>query len=66
MSKKPLEINAAYFGREDMAEYIANQWHTHNSQRSEKIAQWRELRNYIFATDTTTTTNRSLPWKRFS
>lgn len=63
MAKKPLEINAAYFGRDNMAEYIANMWHTHNSQRLEKINQWKELRNYIFATDTTTTTNRSLPWK---
>lgn len=32
-------------------------------QRSEKEAEWRELRNYIFATDTTKTTNSKLPWK---
>jgi hypothetical protein len=32
-------------------------------QRMEKEAEWRELRNYLFATDTTTTTNSKLPWK---
>src|SRR5512139_3952727 len=32
-------------------------------QRSNKEAEWRELRNYLFATDTTKTTNSKLPWK---
>lgn len=36
------------------------QWETF---RRPKIQQWRELRDYIFATDTTTTTNKKLPWK---
>ena len=31
--------------------------------RRKKEAQWAELRNYIFATDTSTTTNAALPWK---
>ncbi len=31
--------------------------------RSEKEAELRELRNYLFATDTTKTTNSKLPWK---
>lgn len=31
--------------------------------RSEKEKEWRELRNYLFATDTTKTTNSKLPWK---
>jgi hypothetical protein len=63
MAKKPLEIDAKMFGQDNLARYIANQWHVYNSQRNEKIAQWKELRNYIFATDTTTTSNKSLPWK---
>jgi hypothetical protein len=62
MAKKPLEVGAA-FGRDGLAKYIAITWHNYNSQRFQQIAQWKELRNYIFATDTTTTTNRSLPWK---
>jgi len=32
-------------------------------QRSTKEGEWRELRNYLFATDTTKTTNSKLPWK---
>lgn len=63
MARKALEVNAKMFGQDNLAKYIANVWHTHNSQRIEKISQWKELRNYVFATDTTTTTNRSLPWK---
>lgn len=62
MSKKALEISKT-FGQDSLAKYIAHSWHTHNTQRQEKIALWRELRNYVFATDTTTTTNKSLPWK---
>lgn len=62
MAKKPLEISAM-FGRDNVAKNIAHTWHTYNSQRFPKIEAWKELRNYVFATDTTTTTNKSLPWK---
>jgi hypothetical protein len=31
--------------------------------RQEKIKQWEELRRYVYATDTRTTTNSTLPWK---
>jgi hypothetical protein len=62
MSKKPLEIRKA-FNSDNVAEYIAHTWLTYNTQRFSKIALWKELRNYIFATDTQTTTNKSLPWK---
>lgn len=62
MANKPLEISAA-FGRNDEAQYIAHTWHMYNTQRQPKIELWKETRNYIFATDTTTTTNKSLPWK---
>ena len=40
--------------------HLYNQWWI---QRQNKEAEWRELRNYLFATDTTTTSNSSLPWK---
>lgn len=62
MSTKALEIRKE-FGSQSKAEHIAHTWHTYNSQRDQKIKEWQELRNYIFATDTTTTTNSSLPWK---
>lgn len=62
MARKALDISQL-FGRDKEASYIAHTWLTYNAQRFPKIEQWKELRNYVFATDTTTTTNRSLPWK---
>jgi len=62
MSRKALEINQL-FGRDAEAKFIAMTWDNYNSQRFPKIAEWKELRNYIFATDTTKTTNNRLPWK---
>ena len=62
MSAKPLEIRNDFQG-DQVAEYIANTWHTYNTNRNGKIAEWTELQKYIFATDTTTTTNSTLPWK---
>ena len=32
-------------------------------QRTEVEAEWLELRHYLFATDTSTTSNSTLPWK---
>lgn len=61
MARKPLEVHN--FGRDNLAKYIAHTWNTYNAQRQTQISLWKELRNYIFATDTTTTSNRSLPWK---
>lgn len=62
MSKKSLDICKTY-GRDSEAKYISQTWFNYNSQRQSKIEQWKELRNYVFATDTTSTTNKSLPWK---
>ena len=59
MSNKPLEV----FPRDHEAQFIAQHWFTLNSNRRPQIERWKELRNYIFATDTTTTSNKSLPWK---
>lgn len=59
MSNKTLEI----INRDDDAKFIAQTWFNLNSQRFPQIEAWKELRNYVFATDTTTTTNRKLPWK---
>lgn len=50
-------------GVESLAEQIAMNWSTLNSQRAPWIAEKRELRDYVFATDTSTTTNASLGWK---
>ena len=41
---------------------VSDLYTTWKSSRSEKEQEWAELRNYVFATDTTTTTNSQLPW----
>lgn len=49
--------------KDNMAEQIAYLWDDWNNQRTTKIEEWKELRNYIFATDTSSTSNQTLPWK---
>jgi hypothetical protein len=51
------------FGQDSASKFIANQWITHYMNRNPKTQEWKELRNYIFATDTRTTSNGTLPWK---
>lgn len=41
---------------------IANKWVEWDSLRDTKIVQWEELQKYVFATDTTKTSNSQLPW----
>ena len=41
---------------------IASRWSTWNNARSGKVEEWKELRNYLYATDTRTTSNNKLPW----
>lgn len=62
MTKKTLDVKAG-FGRTNLAQYISYTWQTYHSQRQTAVNLWKELRNYIFATDTRTTTNATLPWK---
>ena len=62
MAGEVAEIERA-IGTENLARVLAglyNQWWI---QRMAKETEWRELRNYLFATDTTSTSNSSLPWK---
>tara|TARA_R110000851_G_scaffold193962_1_gene344730 strand:- start:688 stop:2448 length:1761 start_codon:yes stop_codon:yes gene_type:complete len=62
MSVKVAELSVL-FNQDNEAAWVANLWDKFNQQRAGKIEEWKELRNYIFATDTSTTTNQSLPWK---
>lgn len=62
MASKVAEI-ADIFVQDNPAGWVGNLWDQWNNQRSEKVAEWLELRNFVFATDTSTTTNSSLPWK---
>lgn len=62
MAMSPLEIYKKC-GRDGLAGAIGNYWETWNMQRQGKLNEWKELRNYLFATDTSTTSNSALPWK---
>lgn len=48
---------------DDRADWVVRLWDNYHTQRQPKVAEWKELRNYIFATDTSTTSNSTLPWK---
>lgn len=54
---------ASMFQQDDSSQWVAYLWDKFDRQRASKVEEWLELRNYIFATDTTTTSNGSLPWK---
>ena len=45
-----------------LATEIADRWTIWNNSRQQKIEEWKEIRNYIYATDTRTTSNSKLPW----
>lgn len=49
--------------RESLARTLSGLYDRWRTQRYEKEKEWNELRNYLFATDTTKTTNSKLPWK---
>lgn len=46
---------------EALAVQVSEQWVKWAKEKKEQ--EWTECRNYVFATDTTTTTNSKLPWK---
>ena len=49
--------------RDDLASYVHNQWVQWSRAKQDWADDMKELRNYIFQTDTTQTTNKKLPWK---
>jgi hypothetical protein len=61
-TQQVLEIKGAC-EPELMAKEIASRWHVWKTDRAQWEKEKRELRDYIFATDTTKTTNKTLPWK---
>lgn len=47
---------------DNLAVEISNRYNEWNNMRRPKIEEWKELRNYLYATDTRTTSNAVLPW----
>lgn len=62
MSDKVAEIQS-FMGPESEAAWIVNLWTNYSNQMAGKMDEWDELQKYLFATDTSTTTNHSLGWK---
>lgn len=52
-----------YITPDSKGSYIAMKFHEWFSLKSGKANEWEELRKYIFATDTSQTSNNNLPWK---
>ena len=64
MSKKVLEIQGLLKNNPDtLAVNMVSTYRGWRNQLAVKIEEWKEVQKYIFATDTTTTTNQSLPWR---
>jgi hypothetical protein len=59
---KPINIEE-YISKDTLGCYIADKWLTWNQDRASLIEKWKEVRQYVYATDTSTTTNSQLPWK---
>lgn len=62
MSNKVLEIKDI-ITPDQLGTFIADRWITWNTDRRPWLDRVSEVRKYIFATDTTQTTNSKLPWK---
>jgi hypothetical protein len=62
MAGKVLELQNL-LDKHGLAESIAEMWQDWSSQRNTWVEEQKEKRNFLFATDTTKTTNSSLPWK---
>lgn len=48
---------------DQLGTFIGRQWLQWNLFRTQKLLDWEEVQKYIFATDTTQTSNSFLPWK---
>ena len=61
MARKTLDIENL-LNADVTARTIANQWQEYSTIRVKWTEEKKELRNYVFATDTRTTSNSKLPW----
>jgi hypothetical protein len=51
-----------YYSIDQLAKKISDDYLTWESKRQVRVAEWKEIQEYIFATDTTKTGNSKLPW----
>lgn len=50
-------------GQSEEGQWVGGLWDNWNSQRATWIERMDEVQKYLFATDTTSTSNNTLPWK---
>lgn len=62
MAGKTLDIEQ-FITPDQMGCAIANTYLTWETLRAQRKSAWLEIQQYIYSTDTTTTTNAKLPWK---
>lgn len=62
MTSRVLELESV-LEPDVMATRITDQWITWDNLRQTKKDDWEEIRRYVYATDTTQTSNSQLPWK---
>lgn len=62
MPKRVLDLYQ-YIMPDEFARQICEMYDKWVIARAQKEKEWAELRNYVFATDTRTTSNNTLPWK---
>jgi hypothetical protein len=63
MARRKVEHFCDVSNGDRLAKDVALKWTNWENARSQWTNQKKELRDYLFATDTSTTTNKSLPWK---
>lgn len=61
MTGRTLDLDQV-ISRDTLGCAISDKYLSWVMSRNEKIAQWREIKEYLYATDTTKTSNSSLPW----
>lgn len=60
-SRKPVNLETIV-EKDDLADRISALWHDWDNRRVTRKNEWKATQEYIFATDTNTTKNSSLPW----
>ena len=61
MTAKPLDL-ALLIEPDLVGTYIANKYQEWDMFRGSRVQLWKEVLEYVFATDTTMTSNSKLPW----
>src|SRR3990167_894967 len=63
MTSRVQELKELSSSADSLAREVANLWDTWNRARDKWLDEQEELRNYIFAVDTSTTSNADNGWK---